>query len=575
MSLRQYQSDGSDAVISKFETEQATMLVCATGLGKTRIACDVILRFQTIAPGKICVFVAHRAELIYQAAAAIREYTGLPVGIEMGFERADRSLFSHDKIIVSTIQTQIAGRETKRMHAFKPEDVALVIIDEAHRSAADSYLQILDYYKQNPNVKILGLTATPERADERTLGEIFPTIAYQKGILEAVSEGWLVPIVQEFVPVSGLDYSEIDTVRGDFDQRQLAALLEKDKIVAGICHPSLEIIFGMPPKTLSSVALSRWPAFIKEWRQDPEHAPRRTVIFTASVEQAKKCRDMLNGVVPGLAQSVDGETHKEIRKEILGRFKSGAVPVIINVGILTEGFDCPEIEVVIMGKATESLVVYSQQLGRGTRALPGIVDHPDCDTAEKRKAKIKESRKKFLRVVDFCGNSGRHKVVDCFDVLCGGLPQEVIDRARSKTKDAQRKIVTAVLINAQSELKREAQARAEAAERKRNAIAVKSKFTHIDVPIGTDNFNSHHKNAKETTPIETWVLKKIRKHKMKEPANKRQAMVFYRICQKKEEAMPVMPRTAAGLIERGIDVAGMTEAQACKKWKEILQQKAA
>lgn len=567
-SLRPYQQLGCSAVCDKFLAEQATLLVLGTGLGKTRCAGEIIQRFQEIAPGKTCLFLAHRAELIYQAQTSIRDYTGLSVGIEMAFERASNTLFHRDKVIVSTIQTQIAGRETKRMHAFKPEDIGLVIIDEAHRSAADSYLQVLDYYKQNPNLRILGLTATPERTDERTLGEVFPSIAYQYGVLEGINDGWLVPIAQEFVPVSGLDYSDIDTVRGDFDQTQLAAMLEKDKIIAGICHPSLEIIFGMPEKTLSNIPRVDWHGFIKDWRNDPEHKARRTVIFTASVEQAKKCCDMLNSVAPKLAQSVDGETHKETRKEILGRFKSGHTPVIVNVGILTEGFDCPQIEVVIMGKATKSIVVYSQQLGRGTRALPGVVDGPECDTPEKRKGNIAKSDKKFLRVIDFVGNSGRHKVVDCFDVLSGNLGRDVIERARSKTKESRRKLVTAVLINAQSELKREAQERAKAAERKRNAIVVKSKFTHIDVPIDSSSFNSHHKNGKEAKPIPEHLLRKIRKHGMRDPVNLGQARALYGKCKKKEETMPIFPKDAANLTKEGYDTRGWTQAKACKAWTE-------
>lgn len=570
MSLRPYQRRGCGAVTEKFTTDTATLLVLATGLGKTRCAAEIIKRFHELAPSKIVLFLAHRAELIYQAASAIRDYTGLRVGIEMAFERANLSLFHRDQVVISTIQTQIAGRDVKRMQLIKPTDVGLVIIDEAHRSAADSYGQVLDYYKQNPNLKVLGLTATPERSDERTLGEVFPTIAYQYGILEGVNDGWLVPIAQEFVPVSGLDYSELHTVAGDFDKAELAALLEKDKIVAGICHPSLEIIFGMPPKTLTDIPRNDWPAFIETWRKAPEHVPRRTVVFTASVEQAKKCCDMLNGVVPNLAQSVDGETHKELRKEILGRFKSGKIPVIINVGILNEGFDCPEIEVVIMGKATKSLIVYMQQLGRGTRALPGIVDGPDSETAEDRKTRIKNSEKKFLRVIDFVGNSGRHKVIDCFDVLSGNLSKEVIQRAREKTVDAQRKLVTAVLINAQSELKREAQERKEKEERRRTAIAMKSNFTHIDVPIGSDSFNTKHKNSKNDREIPAYILKKIEKHGMNPPKNYGQAKVLYGVCKRKEQTMPLFPADARKLTIKGYDVTGWTQAQANEAWKELM-----
>jgi superfamily II DNA or RNA helicase len=182
-----YQIPACDAVCKELETKNATLLVLATGLGKTVCAAEIIKRFYE-RTGRSALFLAHRKELIYQGRNAIKNYTGLQTEIEMADERVEHGLFSKTKVVVSTVQTQCSGKFKKRYERFKPSEFGLLIIDEAHRGAADSYKQVVAYYRQNPDLKALGITATPQRADEKSLGQVFESVAFDYGILSGVND---------------------------------------------------------------------------------------------------------------------------------------------------------------------------------------------------------------------------------------------------------------------------------------------------------------------------------------------------------------------------------------------------
>lgn len=294
----------------------------------TVIAAEVIKRFYE-RTGRSALFLADRDHLIWQSKAAIEEHTGLSVGVEMNVHRAEHSLFAKDKVIVSTVQTQISGRPKKRMERFRPEEFGLVIIDECHQSAAPTYATIWNHYRQNPNIKLLGITATPVRADGKPL--MFESTCFQYGIHAGVEDGWLVDVAQQFIKVDSLDWSECRVSRnGEFREEDVAKVVETKENIAGICHPSLEVIFGLEPETLSSQPLSEWPGFLKRLGK----VPRRTIIFTASVKQAEECCHILNTAYPGLAEWVCGDTDPDKRENLLERFKDGRTAVVANVGVL-------------------------------------------------------------------------------------------------------------------------------------------------------------------------------------------------------------------------------------------------
>src|SRR6185369_10554713 len=156
--------------------------------------------------------------------------------------------------------------------------------------------------------------------------------------------------------------------------------------------------------------------------------------FTASVVQAEACCNILNRAVPGMAEWVCGATEKKKRAEILERFAHGRTAVVCNCGVLTEGFDDPGVEVVIMGRPTKSRSLYSQMVGRSTRPLPGVVDGPE--TAEERRAAIAASAKPSCLVVDFVGNAGRHKLVTSADILGGKVSEAALELAMERALKA-------------------------------------------------------------------------------------------------------------------------------------------
>jgi superfamily II DNA or RNA helicase len=574
MNLRpSYQIPFCDSVCKELETHNSTLGVLATGLGKTVCAAEIIKRFHE-RTGKMALFLAHRAELIRQGKATIEHYTGYNCEIEMADERAEHGLFTKTKVIISTVQTQTSGRLKKRFEKFKPSEFSLVVIDEAHRGAAPSYKQIVEYYRQNSNCKILGITATPQRADEESLGQVFESVAYDYGILSGVRDGWLVDVTQQFIKVESLDWSECRTTAGDLNAGDVAKVVEKKENIAGICHPSLEVIYGLVPGTLTSQPLDHWPKYLASL----SHHPRRTIVFTATVKQAEECCHIFNTACPGLAEWVCGETHPDKRMNLLERFKSGRTAVVCNVGVLSEGYDNPSVEVVIMGKATKSLTLYTQQVGRATRPLPGVVDEQTLETPEHRKAAVASSAKPICRIVDFVGNSGRHKLVNSMHVLGGDMTEEAIDRAVKEAVESKRpKRVLAALTNAEHKLKREQEERAREIERQRllKVRAPKAQYQSRDVdPFGNETFRSGKRNGTAVKEIPIWMTKKIRKHGMKEPVNYGQAKVFYRLCKDKEARIPIMEKTARGLQQKGINTDGMTEADGCAKWKEVLSERA-
>jgi superfamily II DNA or RNA helicase len=208
--------------------------------------------------------------------------------------------------------------------------------------------------------------------------------------------------------------------------------------------------------------------------------PRRTIVFTASVAQAEACCNILNRAVPQLSEWICGKTNKEQRRETLRRFANGKTHVVVNCGVLTEGFDNPAVEVIIMARPTTSRSLYCQMIGRSTRPLPGIVD--PFETPEERKRGIKSSTKPFCRIIDFTGNSGKHKLMTAIDALGGKVSADIVDRTLKRVKgDGKPVRVCLALSNEEAKKQQEIweaseRARREAEARKASLIA-RARFT--------------------------------------------------------------------------------------------------
>lgn len=475
--LRDYQKESVSSIIAQWRTVRSTLLVLYTGGGKTIIFADLIHQCQP----KRTLVIAHREELIFQAKHKIEDSTGILCDVEMADLAASTYLYEKKPVVIATVQTLVSGRTKKRMERFNPMDFGLIIIDECHHSTASTYRKILDYFiAGNPDIKIAGFTATPQRSDKEALGQIFESVAARFDILDGIESGWLCDITQQFVSVGTLDYSHIKTVAGDLNQSQLASVMEAEENIAGVCQPSLEVIYGLPPKTLTAIPVPEWTDYLSKLNK----APRRTIVFTASVAHAEACCNIFNRAMPNIAEWVCGKTAKQTRREMLLRFSTGETPVMVNCGVLTEGYDNPHVEVIVMGRPTKSETLYRQMVGRSTRPLPGVVDGPE--TSELRKGAIAASAKPFCRIIDFVGNSGKHKLVSCMDILGGKISEQAKDRAVGKAKEEGKPVrVSRALSKAEVDLDHERMEKAKERKRQEEArkayLVPKSNFTHQNI----------------------------------------------------------------------------------------------
>jgi len=310
-----------------------------------------------------------------------------------------------------------------------------VIVDEAHHATAASYRKVMEHYTSNPNLKVLGLTATPDRADEEALGQVFDDVAFEFDIGDGIRDGWLVPVMQQAVYVEGLDYSNIRTTAGELNGADLAAVLEFEETLHGMTTPILDICGN-----------------------------GKTLIFTATVAQADRMAEILNRHKPDSAEYVCGATPKEYRRELFQRYAAGDFQYLCNVGVATEGFDEPGIKYVVMARPTKSRSLFAQMAGRGTRVLPGIVE--GIEPADTRRLLISQSDKPEMTIIDFVGNAGRHKLIHAADILGGKYSDEIVELAnRNMEREGKPADIATELQKAEREIEKRARAKREAAER--------------------------------------------------------------------------------------------------------------
>ncbi len=446
MNLRPYQSGCIDNVYNELKTKKSTLYVMATGLGKT-----VVIAHLTKQAEKRVLILAHRNELIHQAARTVEIVTGEKPAIEMADSFSDeKSAFwdSKSKCVVGSIQTQCA--RGGRMKRFDPREFSLVILDEAHRSTAASYRKVIKHYSQNPECKIIGCTATPDRSDEESLGQVFESCAFTFEITDAIREGWLVPVTQKQVFVESLDFSNVRTTAGDLNGGDLAAIMEFEENLHKVADPMIQIC-----------------------------GERQTLAFATSVVHAERIAEILNRQRPGCARSVCGETPKEERAAMFKDYAEKKFQFLVNCMVATEGFDCPGIEVVALARPTKSRALFAQMIGRGTRPLPGIVDGPE--TPELRRIAIRDSAKPSVEILDFVGVSGKHQLVSAVDVLAGNYTPEVVEavkkaeKERAKKPNEQARSIEESLAEMKKKLEIERLQREEAARRK--SLVGKTVFT--------------------------------------------------------------------------------------------------
>ncbi len=326
MDLRPYQQAAKAAVLDEWDRGvDKTLLVLPTGTGKTIVFSAVTE--EAVRRGGRVLILAHRGELLEQAADKLHKVTGLLSALE----KAESScLGSWYRVAVGSVQSL---QRPSRLDRFAPDYFSNIIIDEAHHCLSDGYQRVLEHFSA---AKVLGVTATPDRGDMRNLGQYFETLAYEYTLPQAIRDGYLSPIKALTVPLR-LDLSSVGVQNGDFKVGDLGTALD----------PYLEAIADEMLKNC---------------------ADRKTVVFLPLVKTSKKFRDILNA--KGFrAAEVNGES--DDRAEILRDFEAGKYNVLCNSMLLTEGWDCPSVDCVIVLRPTKVRSLYSQMVGRGTRLFPG------------------------------------------------------------------------------------------------------------------------------------------------------------------------------------------------------------
>jgi superfamily II DNA or RNA helicase len=326
MELRPYQEKAKTAISLEWaKGVKKTLLVLPTGTGKTIVFCKLIEDLVT--QGERCLILAHRGELLDQAADKMRQATGLNCVTEKAEETAEGSFY---RITVGSIQTLM--REN-RLSRFDRDHYDTIIVDEAHHVLADSYQRIFDYFE---NAKVLGVTATPDRGDMKNLGRFFDSIAYEYKLPMAIKEGFLAPIKALTIPLK-LDLSNVSQQGGDF----------KASDVGNALDPFLEQI-------ADEMAL---------------HCQgRKIVVFLPLIATSQKMCAFLND--KGFrAAEVNGESKN--RSDILTDFNNEKYNVLCNSMLLTEGWDCPSVDTIVCLRPTKVRSLYCQMVGRGTRLFEG------------------------------------------------------------------------------------------------------------------------------------------------------------------------------------------------------------
>lgn len=323
MELRPYQEKAREAVHEHWMAgTKKTLMVLPTGTGKTIVFSRIIEDIVRMG-GRVLVL-AHREELLQQAADKLSMLTGLGCGVEKADSYAHDTIFN---VVVGSVQTMM--RDNRR----EGHEYTHIIVDEAHHCVSDSYRRVVDHW---PDAFVLGVTATADRGDKRNLGEVFETLAFEYTLPTAIREGYLCPIKALTIPLK-IDLDGVKMTAGDYQAAALGSALD----------PYLEQIAGHMAQHCRG---------------------RHTVAFLPLIDTSRKFVEFLNAA--GLrAREVNGESSD--RAEALAEFTAGRWDVLCNAMLLTEGWDCPPVDCITVLRPTKVRSLYAQMCGRGTRLYPG------------------------------------------------------------------------------------------------------------------------------------------------------------------------------------------------------------
>lgn len=350
--LRPYQQQARDRIHAEWDAGHTrTLLVLPTGTGKTIVFASVAA--DQVRAGDRVLILAHRGELLEQAADKLQRSTGLVSAVEKAESTCLDSWF---RVVVGSVQTL---QRTARLERFPQDYFGTIIIDEAHHAITDGYRRILDYFS---GAKVLGVTATPDRGDMRNLGEVFDSLAFEYKLTDAIKEGYLCKIMAQTIPLQ-LDITSVTMSGGDYAVGDLGTALD----------PYLEQIAAEMARRCKS---------------------RKTVVFLPLIKTSQKFRDLLN-TYGFRAAEINGQS--DDRRQVLADFDAGKYNVLCNSMLLTEGWDCPSVDCVVVLRPTKVRSLYSQMVGRGTRLSPGKTD---------------------LLLLDFLWMTDKHELCRPADLVC-------------------------------------------------------------------------------------------------------------------------------------------------------------
>lgn len=393
---RPYQVDAIHGIRTALVSAASCVCVLPTGMGKTTVASILMNEW----PGGNCLFLAHTRELVDQAAGRLAGELGYPPVVEMGMRGGERDLFYQGgMVVVGSVQSMLTDR---RLAKYDKHPFDLIVVDECHRAVSRSYRKIVDYFVgRNKSCKVVGLTATPNRADGVALGLCFEQVGYAMDIPDAINGGWLVPVRQRSVVVSQVE------ITGPNRTNEMGEKDFSDSAVE-------QVMIDEPALRATADPLVR------------EANGRPTIVFCATVRHAHELAAMINKYSPGSAEAVDGETPIEQRIDIVARFQRGDIQFLCNAALFIEGFDAPTCSCVAIARPTKSVGRYTQMVGRGLRPLPGVVDGKG--DAQDRQLHIMTSDKPDCLILDFV-NAGASGLVTVDDILGGDYDAEVREAA--------------------------------------------------------------------------------------------------------------------------------------------------
>ena len=437
--LRPYQRADHDEINATLEANRAVLAVLATGLGKTVIGSELAKTWVRNDLGRV-LWAVTGEELCDQARASLERSLGEFVSLERAGLRACGT-----RVVVGSVPTLKGDRLT----GWPRDSFSLIIFDEAHHAVANTPRAIFDHFE---GAKIVGLTATPTRADKKAQGIVFDAIVPvlpggSKGrqMFWGWENGYLVkPRGWEEV-IDGVDLSKIKTIAGDLQK-------------AGVEEEMLKAVAA-----IARVTFDRCGA-------------RRSLVFTPGVGSAHGVAAALNDIRPGCARVVDGKTPDDERAQIVKAFARGEFQYLVNCMVFREGFDDPGIQAVVIARPTKSEGLYQQMAGRGGRCLPGIAELP---TLAERLSAIAASAKPDFLLLDLTGRAGQHSL-QSFVTLDGRFDEAEQKRARKIAQDDPEKTVDEVLAQARGELKKEEEARLAKVAAIASAAEVRSRGREFD-----------------------------------------------------------------------------------------------